>query len=276
MILHRIADWDDAYANAANIAGGDRWPALWQEPAAAFRAGMTAAGRASLDLAYGPKPRNRLDLFAPEGSPKGLVVYIHGGFWRAFDKSVWSHLAKGPLAHGYAVAMPAYTLCPEVRVGEIVREIAQAVGHAAGLVEGPIMLTGHSAGGHLATRMVTADSPLPPAVLARVRLTVSISGVHDLRPLMRTAINNDLRLDQSEAVAESPALLAPADNARLVAWVGGAERSEFIRQSALLANVWTGFGIETGLCVEPDRHHFTIVDGLADPDHALTRTLLTG
>ena len=109
---------------------------------------MTAAGRVRLDLAYGPKPRNRLDLFAPESSPKGLVVYIHGGFWRTFDKSAWSHLAKGPLAHGYAVAMPSYTLCPEVRMGEIVREVAQAVSHAAGLVDGPILLTGHSAGGH--------------------------------------------------------------------------------------------------------------------------------
>ena len=91
---------------------------------------------------------------------------------------------------------------------------------------------------------------------------------------MRTAMNAELHIDRPEALAESPALLEPMENARVTCWVGGAERSEFIRQNALLANAWTGLGAATATVVEPDRHHFTIIDGLADPDHALTRTLL--
>ena len=274
MIHRHITHWDDAYANGPNIPGGERWPAAWKEPADAYRQKLTQADRARLDLAYGERPRQRLDMFLPEGTPKGLVVYIHGGYWRAFDKSMWSHLAAGCVDSGYAVAMPSYTLCPEVRIGDIVREVGRAIEVAASEVGGPVMLTGHSAGGHLATRMLTTSSPLSHSVLTRVRNTVSISGVHDLRPIMSTAMNNDLHIDEAEAIHESPVLLRPVAGARLTCWVGGGERAEFIRQTTLLANVWTGLGAATAEFIEPDRHHFNVVDGLEDANHALTITLL--
>ena len=274
MLEHHIADWDNAYANGANIAGSDRWPEAWAQPARAFRDAVSAEGRARLDIAYGDNPRNRLDLFLPATKPRGLVVFVHGGYWKAFDKSFWSHLAAGAIGHGYAVAMPSYTLCPEIRIAGIVREVGSAIGKAAEMVEGPMMLAGHSAGGHLVSRMASATTPLVPKVASRIRHVVSISGVHDLRPILRTGMNATLEIDEAEAQAESPALLRPMDNARITCWVGGGERAEFLRQSALLANIWTGLGAATNSVVEPDRHHFNIVDGLADPDHPLTRTLI--
>jgi arylformamidase len=274
MIHRKISDWEDAYANGVNIPRGDAWPNAWIEPARTFRETMAAAGRAQLDLAYGDRPRNRFDLFLPMHAPKGLVVYVHGGYWVRFDKSYWSHVARGAVEHGYAVAMPSYTLCPEIRVSAIVREIGVAIDEAARMVPGPIMLTGHSAGGHLATRMISATSPLADEVRSRIRNTISISGVHDLRPMMRLALNADLKLDEAEAIAESPALLRPLDGVRLTCWVGAAERGEFIRQNALLANIWTGLGAMTAIVEEADRHHFSVIDGLADPDHSMTRLLL--
>jgi acetyl esterase/lipase len=274
VLTRRIEDWSDAYTNGAHIAGSDRWPQAWAEPAQTFRDSLNGSGHARLDLAYGEPPRNRFDLFLPQGAPRGLVVFVHGGYWKAFDKSYWSHLATGPLAHGYAVAMPSYTLCPEIRIGGIVKEIGSAVASAAALVQGPIMLTGHSAGGHLVSRMASTTSPLANEIRERIRHVVSISGVHDLRPLMRTVMNDDLCIDEAEALAESPVLLRPIDNIRLTCWVGGAERAEFVRQNALLANIWTGLGAETATVVEPDRHHFNVIDGLVDPQHVLTRTLL--
>lgn len=274
MIHHRIIDFTDAYANGKYIAGGDRWPSFWADRAAAWRDREVPNGRARIGISYGPHARNRYDLFLPEGKARGLAVYVHGGYWMSLDPSFWSHLAAGSLAHGYAVAVPGYVLCPEVRISAITAQIGVAIAHAAGQVDGPIQLSGHSAGGHLVTRMITEDTPLPPEVLARVANVTSISGLHDLRPLLKCQMNKTLRLDAAEAAAESPVLLRPAGKAKLSVWVGGSERSEFIRQSALLANMWTGLGVATGSHVEPDRHHFDVVDGLELPESALTRTFL--
>ncbi|MER9299534.1 alpha/beta hydrolase [Mesorhizobium sp. M0621] len=275
MFERHVVDWDDAYANGANIAGSDRWPAAWAEPAQAFRDALSAEGRAQFDIAYGDGRRNRLDLFLPTAAPEGLVVVIHGGYWLETDKSLWSHLANGAVSSGFAVAMPSYTLCPDIRIAGIVGEIGAAIDKAAAMIDGPLMLTGHSAGGHLATRMVTISTPLAADVARRIRHVVSISGLHDLRPLMRTGMNKALAIDEEEALAESPALLRPMDGARITCWAGGGERAEFLRQNALLANIWTGLGAATSTVVEPDRHHFNIVNGLADPAHPLTRALIS-
>lgn len=275
-MLYRIADWTRAYDNASNIPSGASWPAAWVEPARAARDMLLAEGRARLDLAYGPAGRNRLDLFVPEGRPKGLVVLIHGGFWMALDKNFWSHLAMGALAHGFAFAIPSYTLAPDIRIAGITGEIGEAIAFAAGLVDGPIRLAGHSAGGHLAARMISETSPLPTPVQERIAMTVSVSGLHDLRPLIHIARNGVLKIDAEEALRESPALLAPLANKRLICWAGAGETSEFLRQNALLANIWRGLGAETAVVEEPDRHHFNILDGLASSDHPLTKALIAG
>lgn len=273
-MLWRIEDWDDAYANGPNIPNGEAWPDRWVAQAAPFRDAMQAAGRARLDIGYGDAPRNRYDLFLPEGQPAGLVIFVHGGFWRRFDKSVWSHFAAGPLGRGYAVAMPSYTLAPDARIRTMTTEIAAMLVHGADAIDGPIFLTGHSAGGHLATRMLCADVGLPDPVRDRIRHVVSISGVHDLRPIMRTELNDTLHIDAEEARAESPALCDPVENARLTCWVGAGERSEFIRLNALLANAWKGCGAATLTVEEPDRHHFDVIDGLTEPGSALVNHLL--
>lgn len=275
MIFHQISDWDDAYANGPNIPGGERWPAAWVQPAQAYRDELQGKARAKLDLRYGDKARNRFDLFLPAGRPAGLVVFVHGGFWMRLDKSYWSHLARGAVESGYAVAMPSYTLCPNVRLADITGEVAAAIVEAAAMIDGPLLLSGHSAGGHLVTRMISATSPLPEQVRARVRNTVSISGLHDLRPLLNTAMNATLRIDAAEAQTESPALLQPLPGTRVTCWVGGGERPEFIRQNALLANIWIGLGAQTCAIEEPGRHHFNVIDGLADPQHPLVQALVS-
>lgn len=257
-----ITDWDDAYANGAHIPGADGFVTSWEAKAPAFRAAL--GDRARLDIAYGPAPRNRLDLFRPATDAKGLAVFVHGGYWMARDKSLWSHLAQGALDAGWAVALPSYTLAPEARIAAITREVGAAITHAAGLVDGPVRLAGHSAGGHLVSRMTCADSPLPEAIRDRLAHVLSISGVHDLRPIMATAMNDTLRIDADEAHAESPALLDPAPATRLTAWVGTAERPEFVRQADLLANAWSLPGVAVRAHHDPARHHFDVIEGLTD------------
>ena len=263
-----ITDWDAAYANMDHVKEGPSYPPKWMAAAALYREAMSAKGKARLDLRYGPGERNLADLFLPDGDPLGLVVFVHGGYWRAFDKSVWSHVAQGCVDAGWAVALPSYTLCPDIRIAGIAQEISAAISFLAGEIGGPIHLSGHSAGGHLVARMACADSPLNLG--DRLAGVVSISGLHDLEPLARTAMNATLRLDKEEVAAESPALLAPRPGLPVGAWVGGGERPEFIRQAGLLASAWPG----TVLTIEGDYHHFNIIDALRAPHSPLMNAVL--
>lgn len=259
-------DWDDALANAPHIEGAEAYPDLWAACAAAFR----EHARGETDIAYGDSPRARLDLFLPKGAPRGLVVFVHGGYWLRFDKSYWSHLAAGPIAQGWAVALPSYTLAPEARLPQITAQIAQAIDCAAARVAGPIHLSGHSAGGHLVTRMLCPDVPLDAR--DRIAHVLSISGVHDLRPLLLSAMNEQLHLTPETARSESPALQHPVPGSPVTLWVGGHERPEFVRQSALLREAW---GDDARLVVDGTRHHFDVIAGLEDPKSPLTNALLT-
>lgn len=267
-----MIDWDDAFDNSGHVGGSDRLPARWADAAAAFRADAESAGRAEIDLAYGPGERNRVDLFHPSGDPAGLVVFVHGGYWHKLDKSFWSQLAAGPLAAGWALAIPSYTLAPNARIAEITGEIRTAIEFLAERVGGPLRLAGHSAGGHLVARMACDDVGLAPAARTRVEKIVSISGVHDLRPLMLTRMNEILRLDEAEAAAESPALRRPVDGVDIAVWVGAAERPEFLRQTRLLAERWQRPGVSDHY--EPGKHHFSVVEGLADSTSPLVAELL--
>jgi arylformamidase len=266
-------DWEDALENGAYIPGAADYPPRWNNAAAAFR---SASGWADIDLPYGDAPREALDLFHPNEPPKGLVVFVHGGYWKAFDKSTWSGFAAGAIARGWAVAMPSYTLAPDATIPQITQQIGAAITVASTKIDGPIRLVGHSAGGHLVTRMMCQNTPLPLNVAARIGHVVSISGVHDLHPLRQHSMNAILNLTAEDAAAESPALLTPRAGTSLTCWVGAAERPEFLRQSALLTESWGRQGAQTELVAETAKHHFNVIDGLDDPTSALIRVLLDG
>lgn len=269
-MLTGMTDWDAAYSNAAYIPDSGRWPAAWDGPARDYRAAMLAADRAKLDLPYGAHARQRFDLFLPVGKPLGLLVFVHGGYWLAFDKNSWSHFAGGAVARGCAVAMPSYRLCPEVRIGTIAQDISDAVAAAGAMIDGPILLAGHSAGGQLVARLATTSSPLAPPLRDRLRRVTPISGLHDLKPLMLTKMNATLQIDAGEALRESPAYLMPLPGVTITAWVGADERPEFLRQNDLLGAVWPGVKVHRATA----RHHFDVLDPLVDPRSDLIAAIL--
>ncbi|MEM8596960.1 MAG: alpha/beta hydrolase [Pseudomonadota bacterium] len=276
MTFHIIDEWSDAYENRGHTPGFERFLQTWAASGAAARdavlAGGSAAGR--LDVAYGTDPRQRYDLYLPQNEPIGLAVFVHGGYWRAFGREDFGHMVDGARAAGYAVVVPSYRLAPTVSIATITADVAAAITAAADEIAGPILLAGHSAGGHLVSRMAQRDGPLDQAVAARIAHVLSISGLHDLRPLLMTDKNEDLRLDGPSAVAESPVLGSPLPGTRLTAWVGGAERPEFIRQSELIANIWLGLGAATRLVIDPGKNHFDVIEPLADPESPITRAFL--
>ena len=246
---------DRAYANGDFIAGAENYPPRWAAQAAAFRTGLGA--RARLDLPYGTGARNHFDLFLPQTTPRGLMMFIHGGYWLAFDRKDWSHLAAGALACGYACAMPSYTLAPQARISHITSEITAALNAAAGLVSGPITITGHSAGGHLAARM--ANAGMGGEAAARITACIPISPVAELAPLMDTSMNESLRLTPAECALESPARLPLRAGISAHIWVGAQERPAFLWQARTLSEEWTcPFSAADG------RHHFNVIDDLED------------
>jgi len=260
---YRWPDPDRDYANGAFIPGAADFPPRWAEKAATFRAGLGL--RAEVDLAYGPAARQRLDLFLPEGPPRGAVMFIHGGYWHMFSKSHWSHLAAGALERGFAVAMPGYTLAPAARIAEMTAEIARASWFVATRIAGPLVVTGHSAGGHLTARMGCADITVP---VARV---VPVSPLAELGPLMATAMNDTLKIDAEEAAAESPARHGLRPDVSAHVWVGAAERPAFLWQARVLAEEWA-----CPWTADPGRHHFDVIEGMEDPASPLCEVLMGG
>lgn len=267
-------DWDQAYSNVMHVADSAAYPPMYLAQSKAFRSEMMSLGRFNADLRYGPRERNLLDLVMPTSKPKGLVVFVHGGYWLRFDKSYWTYLARGAFEHGYAVAIPSYTLCPEAFIPEITVEIGKATTLAASMIDGPIHLAGHSAGGHLVARMATKSTPLALSEQRRLRKIVPISALNDLRPLLQTQMNSQLQLDSEQARLESPVLLEPLDGIDVTAWVGADELPEFVRQNSALANLWSGFNCAISQVEEAGKHHMNIVNGLADAGHSLTREVL--
>jgi acetyl esterase/lipase len=258
---------DDAYANSKHIPNGDGFPAIWRADADAYRQRMSVLGRARLGVMYGHGTREIVDLFLPDGVPKGLVVFVHGGFWRQTDGSLWSHLAQGTVDSGWAVAMPTYDLCPRVRIADITRQVATAISVIARDVSGPIRLVGHSAGGQLVARML-APGVLPEDVRTRIAKCVPISPLSDLRPLLRTSMNNDFKLDETLALEESPVAMNPPD-VPVTVWVGSDERPAFLDQARWLADAWSCAHV-----IDAGTHHFDVINGMTQAGSPLMRAIL--
>jgi len=213
------------------------------------------------------------------GAP--VLVYIHGGYWRALDKRDQSFVAPPFVAAGAMVVTPNYALCPKVTIEHIVLQLVRSLAwvwrHAAehGGDRSRIVVAGHSAGGHLAAMMLACDwravAPDLPADL--VKGALAVSGVFDLEPLRHAPfLAPDIGLDAARASKLSPAWM-PAPRGRLVAVVGGDESEEFLRQNALIADAWGADVVP--VCEQvPGRHHMDVLHDLADPGSRTHRLAL--
>ena len=266
-------NWDDAYANAPYIQNAETFPPAWARNAEAYRRLCKQSGAAELDILYGTDERHKLDIFWPSEPAQGIVFFVHGGFWRAFSKDSWSHLATAMVDAGWAVVMPSYRLTPAASLQQIVQDIAQSLNKVTAIVDGPIVLVGHSAGGHLVTMLMTEGQGLTEGIKERLVRVVSISGLHDLTPLLHTKMNLDFGLNLKQAKLLSPALQKPVVQAAVTCWVGGDERPEFIRQNQLLAEAWKQHGVTVKVVIEPKKHHFDVIEGLANNTHPLFTTV---
>jgi arylformamidase len=234
-----------------------------------------------LDVPYGASETERLDVFRAPRASRGLLMFIHGGYWRSLDKSRFSFVAPTLVQAGITVAVPNYALCPAVQVADIVMQIVQACawlyrnGGNFAAPENRLFLCGHSAGGHLAAMMLACEwtrysSDLPPDV---VRGALSISGLYDLTEIVKVpSVNCDVRLDETSALEVSPAFLPPATEAPLYTAVGGEENEGFHLQNRLIGRRWPRVRRADIPC--PGENHFTVLERLCDPESSLFRSVL--
>src|SRR5450432_4462202 len=234
-------DYEVEYNNRARVPEHTEIFARWQREAADYRAKASEEEGCALGMSYGASPRQYVDLFFPEGSgTTPLAMFVHGGYWRSLDPSMFSHMASGLNAHGVAVALAGYDLCPQVSIADIISQIRQACLYLWRRFGQRIMVYGHSAGGHLAACMAATDwkSIAADAPADLVPAGYSISGVFDLEPLIHVSMNQELKLDAALARRVSPLQWPVAKTCVLDAVVGSLESSEFLRQSQIIAETW--------------------------------------
>jgi arylformamidase len=261
-------DYEVEYNNRARVPENPALIAGWARDAAAYREKL-----APRIIPYGPGARHTIDFFAGDrGGP--VVVFIHGGYWQALDGSLFSHLAGGLNAHGISVAIPSYDLCPGVTVDQIIQQMRTAARELARLGQ-PLVISGHSAGGHLAACLLSTDWPALDASLPAdlIIAAYAISGLFDLVPLVETSINKALQLDVASARAVSPLYWQAPARGSLDAVVGENESAEYFRQSRTAVERWGAAGLATRFGVVPGANHFTAIAPLADPDSPMVARL---
>jgi arylformamidase len=275
--------FDHMYNNRARVPQAASILKRWAEDSASVRESQAC----SLDLSYGANLGETLDVFPGASSGAPVLVFIHGGYWRALDKSDHSFIAAPFTRAGACVVLPNYALCPgtpghEVTLPHIVmqqvaalawiwRNVAQFGGDP-----GRITLVGHSAGGHLAAMLLAcAWNAFAPDLPARlVKNALSISGLFELEPIRQTPfLQVDLRLTPAQARMCSPALLPGPPAGTLYSVVGGDESEEFLRQNRLMRKAWGR--VRVPVCEAlPGLNHFSVLDALIEPGHRLKRLAL--
>jgi arylformamidase len=270
-------DYDLLYNPRLTVSGYEQVFERWERDSERARARLDCY----LDVPYGVSETETLDLFLANGRSRGLLMFIHGGYWRSLDKKRFSFVAPALVDAGVTVAVVNYALCPAVTVADIVMQMVQASawlyrnGANFGAPAGRLGVYGHSAGGHLAAMMLACDWPRFAADLPRkvVSGAVSISGLYDLTEIAKVpSINGDVHLTEKAAVKVSPAFIPPATDAPLVTAVGADENEGFHIQNRIIGEKWAAVHRADISCA--GKNHFTVLDALGDPDSRLFKSVL--
>ncbi|GIK42509.1 MAG: esterase [Chloroflexota bacterium] len=281
MIIYKGYDkqaLDNQYNNRARVPEFEQIMQQWERDSESLRQRV----QFHADLAYGPHPREILDIFPASRPGAPVQAFIHGGYWRSLEKRLFHFIAEGFMSHDVTYVAVSYPLAPQATMDEIVASCRQSIvwlyKNIAQYNGDPhnICISGHSAGGHLMAMLLATDwsvfaADLPPDP---IKGGCAISGLFNLIPVQLTYVNDDVRMDEAMARRNSPVFLPPTCRSPLIVAVGGAESEEYLAQSQELGSVWSQQGVPITPLVVPGANHFSILDHLVNPDSPLKRVIL--
>lgn len=228
-------------------------------------------------LIFCPETGLQLDLFGTQPAQKRpVVVFIHGGYWRALSRGQSAFAAPMLAAQGIACAVPDYRLAPEASITDIIRDCRRALAYLwhnaddLGIDRGRIIVTGSSAGGHLAAAVAQPGWQLAMGLPEQpLHACLPVSGLFELAPLAASHVQDWMQFTQDELMA-SPLRHPPFGlRGALALAAGPGEAMGFHRQSAAFAQV-TGWQVHE----IAERNHFDVILDLADPASRLSHLLL--
>ena len=230
-----------------------------------------------LDEKYGEAPLQSMDVFPSNVPNSPIHIFIHGGYWRALDKASYSFVAEPFVKNNVTTCIVNYGLIPTVNMGGLLTDITSAlrwIQYNASKYNGnpnQLIISGHSAGGHLALITYILNEDLRPSILG----ICSLSGIFDLSGIKNSYLNEVLHLNEEDVDSYSVSnkklgvLKCP-----IYISVGSNETDFFIQQSKSLYQTLSRIASDVEFYEYPELNHYQIVHKLGREDIPVVNFIL--
>ena len=232
----------------------------------------------SLDVSYGKRRGEKLDIF-PAASPNAPVfVFIHGGYFRSLDKKQYRYIAKPLVKAGCTVVLVNYDLAPSVNVATIVEQNIRAFDWIYNNIsrwhgnQNNIVLCGHSVGAFLVAKIL--EQHWSPEVKQSISAAVLLSGIYDLTKIKQSYLNSSLKLSDIDVTTLSPMFGDICNFPHALIAVGENETDEFIEQSQRYAHKLNQANSSNQYQVLKGKHHYTVARMLSNNNSLLVKKIL--
>ena len=247
-------------------------------------ANVSAATRARLDcvldVRYGSGEKETLDIFPADEPNAPVLLFIHGGYWRAMDKSDYSFIADVFQPAGATTVLVNYDLCPDVTLDTIIAQTMRGIAWTwRNIAEhrgdpGRLYVSGNSAGGHLTAMALAHDWEAEGLPADIIKGAMPVTGVFDCGPVPDITVNELVRLDRETARRLSPLRNPPRMPVPVLVAVGGAEPRLWIEMSKDYAALCRDRGIECEYMELSAHDHFDMGRAVGEPESLLAQAML--